>query len=414
MNHAAFAPALLLIFAAAPFVPVQDGAAKATKEEFERRFASLKKDDAKGFLELGNWAEKAGLAAEAKKAFRAVLDVDANNETARAKLGFVKVGGEWVTKEKAAELEKNKGGDPKKKGAKPSGPSVPGGGIDKDIASNAASDAEEAKRLAKVLGDVPVVVSSAHFSFRGAISKEQGKDALATAEQAYAELNAIFERGADEQIFNVRKLCIYVAKDEAGCRELIPYIEDAHGKIDPYLREDILKNGGGMAANGQHPISLTRSDVELKTYALHQLGQVYIDCLSGSADPWLHEGFAMYTAVRWGGKNTTYCVNVSSYAGNVGGVKKGEDTAYALLCKEIAQDKSDTPIEGLSKKKLNQLDDKDLAKCFSLVKMMVEREPEKGLPFLRLYSSQNVARVLKASYKMPPAEFDDHWRQLQK
>ncbi|MBI3818994.1 MAG: hypothetical protein HY286_09920 [Planctomycetes bacterium] len=427
MNRIAFTSAFLVlaapissatapvISAAALSFPRQDpGTAKPTKEDFEKQFAAIKKEDSKAFLALAQWAEKGGLSAEAKKAYRAVLDGDANNDLARSKLGYVKVGGEWVTKEKAAELEKAKGADPKKKGGKTGGPVVPTVGVEKDIANNAHADLEEGKRLAKLMGDTCMVVSSAHFSIKGAVSREQAKDGLAAAEQAYAELNVIFERGVDEQPLGMRKLTIYFAKDDAGCKELVPYIEDNHGKLDPYLRDDIMKKATGLAANGAHPVSLTQNTVDIRSYVLHQLGQVYVDCIGAAPDPWLEEGFAMYTAVRWAGKNTTYCYNPSSYAGNVGGSKKGEDTAYTLICKEIAQDKTDSPIEVLAKKKLNQLDDKDLAKSFSLVKMLIEKEPETGLAFLRLYSSQNVARVLKASYKLSPAEFDERWRQAQK
>jgi hypothetical protein len=392
---------------------IQDPAVtKALREEFERRLAALKKDDSKGLLELAQWAEKSNLAMEAKKAYRAVIEADPDNEVARTKLGFVKVNGDWVTKEKAAELEKAKGGDPKKKGLKP--PSGPSSGFEKEVQRNSEGDAAESKLLAKILGDAPTVVSSAHFSIRGAVSRELAKDALQACEQALAELNQIFEIADDTPIFGLNKLTFYFAKDEAGVKELVPYIEDRHGKLDPYLKDDIKKNGTGLAASGSNMVALTRAEVDTRSYVLHQLGQVYIDCLTNGVDPWLHEGFAVYTAVRWAGKNTTYCYNVSSYAGNVGQAKKGEDQSFLLICKEIAQDKSDSPMEVLQKKKLNQLDDKDIAKSFSLVKMMIEREPERGLAFLRLYSSHNVARVLKASYKLTPAEFDDHWRASQK
>lgn len=381
------------------------GVSKALKEEFERKFAAIEKGDGKAFLALAEWAEKSGLQTESKKAYRAVLDSEPDNATARAKLGFVKLNGEWVTKEKAAELEKSKGGDPKKKGGGPK-PPAPSAGANLQVDSKA--DLEEGKRIAKVIGEA-VVVTSRHFSVKGAISRDQGLDVLAAAEQAYAELNTIFERGADEDMFAMRRLDVFFLKDEASVRQMLPYIEENYGKIDPYLKEDIQKNGNGMAANGGRPLSVTKAEVDLKSYFMHQLGQVYIELIA-MADPWLAEGFATYTAVRFTGKNSTHCVNVSSYAGNVGGSKRGEDTAYLLICKEISQDKSDSPIESLQKKKLNQLDDKDIAKAFSIVKICMEKETDKGLAFLKLYSSQNVARVLRASFKMTPSDFDEFWR----
>jgi hypothetical protein len=144
------------------------------------------------------------------------------------------------------------------------------------------------------------------------------------------------------------------------------------------------------------------------------MGQVYIDSVVGGAAPWLSEGFAVYSAVRFGGKNTTYCYTVDVYAGKLGKASKGEDTAYNLICRESAQDKSDTPIVELNAKKLNQLDDKDLAKGYSLSKLFLEKEPEAGMAFLRLYDAKSIARCLKATFRMTPAEFDAHWRDLQK
>lgn len=389
---------------------VQDGGlAKALREEFERRFAAAAPADVKSLAALAEWAEKNQLKAEAKRAYRKILESDPDHAVAREKLGFVKVNGDWVTKEKAAEIEK---ANPRKKGGAPA--AAPSGALDAAIARNAARDAEEAKRLGAVLGDAPTVLSSPHFSLKGAISRELARDTLAMAEQAYAELNGTFGKGPEEPVFSLgfgRKLHVFFLKESGAARDLVPYLEEAYGKLDPWLKEDLKKNAGGLAANGGYPIAVTQTTVDVKTYVLHQLGQAYIDSLVGGGAPWLTEGFAVYTALRFAGKNNTFCYNPDTYAGNVGRSKKGEDSSYALLAKESAQDKSDTPIEALNAKKLNQLDDKDLAKAFTLVRAMLEREPDEGLAFLRLYDAKALARVIKAAYGLTPAEFDARWRE---
>lgn len=283
------------------------------------------------------------------------------------------------------------------------------------IAKNAAADRAEAEELKAQLGEAPTVISSAHFSLKGSIDVEAAREALELAEQAYAELNIHFEKPANAVAFpSARggKIHCYFLRDPAVVRELLPYLESKFGAIEPYLRADVLK-GSGKAASATNSLAITKSDVDPKTYLLHQLGQVYIEALiAGETPPAISEGFAVYVAVRWGGKNTTYCFNPDSYKGSVGKTAKGEDTAYLLLCKEMAQDKSDATFEALVKRKLNQLDDKDIAKLWSLSRMWMETEPEEGSSFLKLFSAKQVARVLKASYRMTPAEFDDHWREL--
>ncbi|MBL8694021.1 MAG: hypothetical protein JNJ88_07975 [Planctomycetes bacterium] len=358
-----------------------------------------------------------------------------------ASLGTLLTPDAWVDERCSAlagsvlELSQKGGGGEKKPGGKDGSGAGKGGsqkGASKDaterhaapdyskatgeqIAKNAAADRAEAEELKAQLGEAPTVISSAHFSLKGAIEAEAAREALELAEQAYAELNIHFEKPANAAAFpSARggKIHCYFLRDPAAVRELLPYLESKFGALEPYLRQDVLK-GSGKAANATNSFAITKSDVDPKTYLLHQLGQVYIEAfIAGETPPAISEGFGVYVAVRWGGKNTTYCFNPDSYKGSVGKTAKGEDTAYLLLCKEMAQDKSDASFEALVKRKLNQLDDKDIAKLWSLVRMWMETEPEEGSSFLKLFSAKQVARVLKASYRMTPAEFDDHWREL--
>jgi len=68
--------------------------------EYEKRRKALKPGDTKGWAELAAWCEsRVGFSREAREAFRKVIAAAPDHEVARRKLGFVKVGGAWLTED---------------------------------------------------------------------------------------------------------------------------------------------------------------------------------------------------------------------------------------------------------------------------------------------------------------------------
>jgi len=66
--------------------------------EVEKRKAALKDDDAAGWVEYAKWLDRqSGFSQDARAAWEKVLKIDADNEAARTKLGYQKVGGQWLT-----------------------------------------------------------------------------------------------------------------------------------------------------------------------------------------------------------------------------------------------------------------------------------------------------------------------------
>jgi hypothetical protein len=70
---------------------------KTPREEFAAREAAARTAD--DFAALGDWARERDLSSLAKKAWKRAVELDGDHAAARASLGFVKHGGEWLTLE---------------------------------------------------------------------------------------------------------------------------------------------------------------------------------------------------------------------------------------------------------------------------------------------------------------------------
>lgn len=75
-------------------------AAEKLQAEVEKRKAALKDDDAAGWVEYARWLDRqSGYSRDARAAWEKVLKIDTDNEAARTRLGYQKVGGQWLTED---------------------------------------------------------------------------------------------------------------------------------------------------------------------------------------------------------------------------------------------------------------------------------------------------------------------------
>ena len=73
-------------------------AAEKTLAEVEKRKAALKDTDAAGWLDFAQWLDRlTGFSQDARAAYEKVIRIDPENEAARRKLGYQRVGGQWLT-----------------------------------------------------------------------------------------------------------------------------------------------------------------------------------------------------------------------------------------------------------------------------------------------------------------------------
>lgn len=69
-----------------------------TKEDaYRERLAAAPPKDAKGHLAMADWCKGEGLTTLEKKHLQAILDADPDHAAARARLGFVRHDGQWMT-----------------------------------------------------------------------------------------------------------------------------------------------------------------------------------------------------------------------------------------------------------------------------------------------------------------------------
>jgi hypothetical protein len=70
-------------------------------DEFDARAKKLGAQDVDGWRSLGLWAATKGLTAQSRAAYKRVLALAPDDKEAREALGFVQVGGRWLTEEES-------------------------------------------------------------------------------------------------------------------------------------------------------------------------------------------------------------------------------------------------------------------------------------------------------------------------
>jgi hypothetical protein len=70
-------------------------------DEFDARAKKLGPQDVDGWRSLGLWASTKGLSAQSRAAYKRVLALAPDDKEAREALGFVQVGGRWLTEEES-------------------------------------------------------------------------------------------------------------------------------------------------------------------------------------------------------------------------------------------------------------------------------------------------------------------------
>lgn len=85
-------------------------------EQYARKAADLAAT-ADAHVDLARWCEDKGLWAEAHDHYMKAIELDPDQVTARARLGFVKVGQRWVTRSEARQMERQRIGEDRQKAA---------------------------------------------------------------------------------------------------------------------------------------------------------------------------------------------------------------------------------------------------------------------------------------------------------
>jgi hypothetical protein len=74
-------------------------------DRFDARYAALPPGDVRARLELADYCRSHDMRARERKLLLEVIDLDRDNETARARLGFVKTDAGWITQDEAMQAK---------------------------------------------------------------------------------------------------------------------------------------------------------------------------------------------------------------------------------------------------------------------------------------------------------------------
>jgi hypothetical protein len=72
---------------------------KTALDEYDERAGRLDPQDVDGWRRLGAWAAAKGLSSQARQAYEKVLEIAPDDLEARDALGYVRVGGKWLTED---------------------------------------------------------------------------------------------------------------------------------------------------------------------------------------------------------------------------------------------------------------------------------------------------------------------------
>ncbi len=395
---------------------------------FEKMWAQVDRKDEKALLELLDWCLDPGrahqLKAQARKVARRIVRLDRDNEKARRVLGQVKYKDRWVSrrtyrelkgKERALAAEEARKAEAERKAREEEKARlalIGGIPIAKQAAENAKIDRAEEEILRSKFGLDYTVRSSRRISVKGVLDPEQALVFLKLGERICGTLNKDLGLPVASSPFRNAKYhrlhIFFIRKDQIP--DVMRYINGIYTRYTPDFIKFSIRRGGGVASDGDGCVGFQiQGDGNDEDVFCHYLGHAYVESLGGNVGHWFTEGFALYCSIRFHGNAVHLCTTQSRYAQYVAeGDKKS--AALVLAFKELQKMKRLPPVRSLFRKHMNRLDEKDLAKCWGVVKLfMSEPYRAKFLKYLQtlLYAGGKHEPALRKVYNLTPEQLDE-------
>ena len=395
-------------------------------ELFDKKYEKLNKKNLQDLLDLLDWAKDPDrepfLRSRLRKLYRRILRLDKDNEEARRGLGYVKVGGEWLTKAEARRRRKEEEAARAKAEAarraeeeKRARLKRAEGDVGLQVEMNKARDERDAEKLTKLLGTEMHVATSKRISIAATFDREGIVALLELGERALTAVGKDLGLGPSYNPGRAGYRGVYhhyyvLPSDR---KAMLTYIKDAFGGISESFYKYLMKGGAsGLSANGSTPyaVSILHKGLNRKDPLLHNLGHCIVESLQGEGvdPPWLFEGFGMYMSIRFLGNTGTTCTTITKYAADMEIAKKHEAGGWQLLAKEQVTKGFYPRFVSLCVEKLNRMDAKDLARAWSICRFLMEKHPKKFRNFMRYTGTtlKTQVRALKAALDMSPDQLD--------
>ncbi len=393
---------------------------------FDRKYEKADKKNLQELLDLLDWAKDPDrepfLHSRLRKLYRRILRLDKNNEDARRGLGYVKVGGEWITKAEARRRRKaQEEARAKAEAARRAEEERLArlkraqGDVGLQVEMNKDRDEGDARKLTKALGTEMHVATSKRISIAAPFDREGIVALLELGERALSEVGKDLGLGTSYNPGRAGYRGVYhhYYVPPSDRKAILTYIKDTFGGISEAFYKYLMKSrSGGLSANAPSPyaVSILARGLNRKDFLLHNLGHCIVESLQGEGvdPPWLFEGFGMYMSIRFLGNTGATCTTMTKYAANMEIAKKHEAGGWALLAKEEVSKGFYPRFVTLCVAKLNRLDAKDLARAWAVCRFLMEKHPKKFRNFMR-YTGTNLksqVRALEFALEMSPDQLD--------
>ncbi len=408
-------------------------------DAFKAKWEEVDKTDTIALNELAEWCAENGLGREKAKVYRAVIEVDPDNETARRALGFSKVNGEWKTKteidaeEKARKDEERREKEAAKKAAADKGKAGTTKGKGKDAGKvvaldadvkpfvdvaneNKDADAKAAKEMGDFFGLKVNAMTTQRFSIRVEMSPEDVKKHAILAEKLVVKCNRLF--GLEPDFCPWKGTFIYFHVRQQGTFvDLVDWIDKNLRQMDPEEKKHHKDTGNFHSFNPSPLAAGYEAGTPLDQRMGHIIPQIWIEWYSGggaAAHSWLGEGFAAYVATDEFGANRLYCTTQTKYTGKTEIADKDADNAYQLVCFDLIDGRLEQPHPWaeIIKKDLNKLDYADLAKSWSIVDMLIKEHPEQFNQYcLECRNYKNEEECLQKVFGWTSEDLETNWKE---
>jgi hypothetical protein len=300
---------------------------------------------------------------------------------------------------------------------------------DEAIVKNAEKSKKESEALSTELGGDFHCAQGTTVAIRAEEPLDRIQDLVRVAETMLVELSADLGVDPIKDLWAARlgPFQVYCLKSKASLSDALPYLEKRFPRHN-------LKSGRSMLLDigrfiFETPSPLAGGEVDDYEHTLgHWMGQLTLyflvrpmtaapektdlEVLESESISWLSEGCAMYAAVRFLGSNRTYCVTDAKYVGKIAIANKDLDTAYRLVCLEMANgDEKSKDFALLTKSDTNALDYLDLAKSWSFFDWMMRDENRpKLVAVLKGMRSGSFAASLKKNAGMSLEDLEAKWK----
>ncbi len=433
---------------------------KATPlEEYEARLKALKADDAEGHYLLALFCRENGFRKQEQDLYRRTLAIDDQHPGAneavgnvehegvwmtpaerdrrvkeaeagamRAK-GLVEHEGRWVTPEEKANLDKGlvfrdgKWMTPDE--VKRADGFVPykGGWVHRDeLEVRTLTDL-----YTEVLEIEVNVAVSAHFAVVGDYQAAELQTLADAAENTYVQFCSVFGVDAAENLLEGREedsgtgrcLVLYVKKG-LDYVKFVDYLMKRYPDDIPAGRGNLMKQQKGFyfiypacyVAGYQFPNTFE----QVRASIIHKTSHVLLERWHYTGDwwPWwLIEGLGTWQEIAQLGHCDTYCITDRGYA-NAGDDPR-QKWAGLSRWKEVVKSQvsglSDPSLIELSVRGLNELDFRELAKCWSVCEWLIEKHRAKFVELVDVLKTKApFVDAVEKVFGKSPEQLDKEWR----